>query len=353
MLRLELSYRGALFIGLALLSLWALVRIWPVLILLATAFIFMAALLPYVEWLVRHGLSRVGAVLLILLAVFLVLIGVFAVVVPAMIEEFQDLRDNLPEDAREMEEFLARFNINVELDERAQQIDWNRLVSGRAAVGYAERVLVIGLSLLTVIVMTAYLLVDAPRLSAFLYQFVSPGHEPEVERMLQAASRVVGGYVRGQFITSVAIGVYTFVVMFALGIPNAVAFGVLAAFADIIPLIGATIATAPPVVAAFQESPGRALIVLALLLAYQQFEDRYLTPRVYGSTLNLPPLIVLVAILIGAELLGITGVLLALPAAALARVALDYYLDARRSHLNLTPPGPTQEVLAPDIQGER
>jgi predicted PurR-regulated permease PerM len=352
LLRFELTYRGALLGGLALLSLWALVRIWPVLILVATAFIFMAALLPYVEWLVRHGFSRAMAVLLLVFAVFIVLIGVFAIVVPAMIEEFQDLRDDLPEDARETEEFLAGFNIDVELEERARQIDWGRLVDGRAAVGYAERALVVALSLLTIIVMTAYLLVDAPRLSTFLYQFVTPGHEPDVERALQAASRVVGGYVRGQFITSVAIGVYTFVVMFALGIPNAVAFGVLAAFADIIPLIGATIATAPPTIAALQESPGRGLAILGLLLLYQQFEDRFFTPRVYGSTLNLPPIIVLLAILIGAELLGITGVLLALPAAALARVTLDYYLDARRSHINLTPPGPSQDVLAPDTPGE-
>ncbi len=81
-------------------------------------------------------------------------------------------------------------------------------------------------------------------------------------------------------------------------------------------------------------------------MLYQQFEDRFLVPRVYGRTLNLPPLIVFVAVLVGGELLGVSGVLLALPAAAAGRVGLDYYLDRRRART--APPGPADEVLAPD-----
>jgi predicted PurR-regulated permease PerM len=123
-----------------------------------------------------------------------------------------------------------------------------------------------------------------------------------------------------------------------------------AGIADAIPLIGAFIATIPPVVAAFQESPTTALIVLGLLLAYQQFEDRFLVPRVYGQTLNLPPIVVLIVVLIGAQLFGITGILLAMPAAAAARVALDYWLDRRKARV--APPGPADEIGAPDNLNE-
>jgi predicted PurR-regulated permease PerM len=84
------------------------------------------------------------------------------------------------------------------------------------------------------------------------------------------------------------------------------------------------------VAAALQESATRALVVLACLMAYQQFEDRVLVPRVYGRTLNLPPVIVLIAVLAGAELLGITGVLLALPLTAAGRVGLDYLIQNRQ-----------------------
>lgn len=348
MLKIEVSYRGLLFAGLALLSLYALVRLWPVVILVIAALIFMTSLLPYVEWLVRRGLPRTAAVLVLAAAILGVIAGLFAVMVPAMIDEFRDIQDNLPEDARQLEDFLADFGIDVELEQRARDVDWGEIVSGREAVDYGQRVVFVALSILTIIVMTIYLLIDLPRLSRFLYQFVPPGREPEVDALMRALSRVVGGYVRGQAITSVAIALYTFLVLLILGVPNAVAFAVLAGFADIIPLVGAFIATVPPVVAAFDESTTTAIIVLVALLIYQQFEDRYLTPWVYGQTLNLPPLIVLLAILGGAELLGVAGVLLALPAAAVGRVALDYWLDRRRA--GITPPGPSGEPLAPDTQ---
>lgn len=346
MLRIEVSARGLLLAVLALLTLWALVRLWPLFVLVITAFIFMATLLPYVEWQVRHRIPRVLAVLFLLVALIAVLGAATALVVPAVVDEFAELRDNLPEDAAKVEDFLSHFGIDVELEERAEKVDWGNLVSGRAAIDYGQRALLIGLSLLTVLVITAYLLVDAPRLSAFVYQFVAPGKEPGVERWLDALSRVVGGYVRAQFITSIAIGVYTSAVLFAVGVPNAAAFGVLAAFADIIPLLGATIATVPPVVAALHESSASAGIVLVLLLIYQQFEDRYLTPWIYGSSLNLSPLIVLITILAGGQLLGIVGVLLALPAAAVGRVAMDYVLDRRKAAF--APSGPLGDILAPD-----
>lgn len=347
MLKLEVSYRGVLLLVLALISLWALIQLWAVIILVLTAFIFMASLLPYVEWMVRKGIPRVPAVLLLLLAFLVVLGGLLALVIPPMIDEFRDLRANLPEEARDAEEFLDdNFGIKVELEQRARDIDWAGLVSGRAAFDYGQRALLTALSALTIVVVTVYLLVDAPRLARFVYQFVPPGREPELERLLQSLSRVVGGYVRGQFITSICIGVYTLVVLLVVGVPNATAFAVLAAFADAIPMIGATIATVPPVVSSFQESPTKAVIILGALLVYQQFEDRVLTPRVYGRSLNLPPLIVLLAILCGAELLGLTGVLLALPAAAVARVGLDYILDRRKG--GLAPTGGTDEVVAPD-----
>jgi predicted PurR-regulated permease PerM len=347
---LRITYRGVLLTGLALLSIWALFRLWPIVALVITAFILMSALLPYVEWLVARRIPRVAAVLLILLGIFAVIGGALALVVPAMVDEFRVLRDELPEAAVDAEELLANFNIDVELEKHARDVDWGRLISGRQAWEVGQRILAAALALLTVIVLTAYLLIDAPRLSRFLYQFVTPGYEPQVERVVQSLREVVGGYVRGQFITSIAIGVYTAGVMFALGLPNAVAFGVIAAFADIIPLVGATIATAPPVIAAFTDSPTRAMILLGALLVYQQFEDRYFTPRVYGATLNLPPLIVLIGVLVGAELFGIAGVLLALPAAAAGRVALDYYME-RRAGIPMSPRAEGDPV-APDMTAE-
>ena len=346
MLKLELSYRGLITIGLALLGLWFVIRLWPVLILLITSLIFMAALLPYVTWLERHRVRRGLAVLLILLAVLLVVGGLLYLVVPAMVDEFSHLRTDLPTDARSLDNFLDRFGFSTNLEKSARNVDWGNLISGRAAVSYGTRALFLALSAFSVVVLTVYLLLDTHRIEEFIYQFVPPGREPEMVQVLQSLGRVVGGYVRGQFITCAIIAVYTLVVCLAAGVPNAIAFGVLAGFADIIPIAGPFLSIAPATAAALRESPAQAGIVAALLLLYQQFEDRFLVPRVYSRTLNIPPLIVLIAVLAGGQVLGITGVLLALPAAAAARVALDYWLDQRRSGTPTT--GTSGDPLAPD-----
>ncbi len=351
-MRLEVSYRAIIVIALLALAIILFARLWPIIVIVLTSFIFMTALLPYVEWLTAHKIPRIASVLVVMLTILAILAGIAGLVGTASVNEFQNVRDNLPENAKDAEDLLDKFGIHVELQERARNINWNRIISGDAAINYGQRAVTIVFGLITVYVLTAYLLADTPRMNRFLYQFVPPGREPEVERWLQSLRTVVGGYIRGQVITSAVISVFTFVVLTAVGVPNAAAFAVLAGFVDIIPIVGAVIAVVMPTLAAFQESTTQAIIVLVLLLLYQQFEDRLLTPRVYGQTLNLPPVIVLVAVLIGGQLFGIPGVLLALPAAAVARVALDYYLEQRRRFTFETARVATDEIGAPDRRGE-
>ena len=347
MLKLEVS-RGALMaVGLGLLGVWLAVQLWPVLVIVITSLIFMAAFQPYVSWLERHGMGRTSAVLVLLFAVVVLVIAMLILVVPAIINEFTHLREALPADARSLDKFLGRFGFDTNLESHARNVDWSSVISGRAAVSYGERALFLVISVFTVIVITVYLLIDVRRLENFIFQFVPPGREPAVVEALQALSRVVGGYIRGQFITSGIIALYTLVVCLGAGVPNAVAFAVIAAIADIIPIAGPFLSIAPATSAALRESATQAMIVFALLLLYQQFEDRFLVPRVYGRTLNLPPLIVLIAVLAGGQLLGIAGVLLALPAAAAARVGLDYYLDRRRA-TPVTPAESRDDAFAPD-----
>jgi predicted PurR-regulated permease PerM len=347
MLKIEVSVRGVILIALGLLAIWAITQLWAVIVLILIALIFMVGLLPYVEGLVRLGLPRPAAVMLLLIGTLLVIAGLFSVMVPALVDEIQEVRDNLPESAREVEELADMFGFDVELQERARDIDWGGLISGRAAVDYGQRIVTVTISIITVIAMTAYLLSDTPRLGRFIGQFIPVDRKTEANEIFNRLTRVVGGYLRGQLITSLAIAIFTFVLLRIIGVPNALAFAVLAGFADVVPLVGAVIATIPPAAAALQESSTKALAVLIGMIAYQQFEDRILVPRVYGRTLNLPAIIVLIAVLAGAELLGIIGVLLALPLTAAARVAVDYLIESRQIVL----PSPSEE-FAPSASPE-
>lgn len=336
-------------IAFALLALWVAREVWPVILLFLVALIFMAALLPYVNWLVRRRVPRVAAVLIVLLGILALIAGAIAIIAPAVVDQFEHIRDDLPDDARRFEDFAEDLGFDTEdwdLPEHAEDIEWGRFASGEAALDVGQRVAFGLFSALTIIVLTAYLLASTPRLERFIYRFVPEDRESDVGKILQSLGRVVGGYVRGQSILSASIFTYTLTVLLVVDVPNPAAFALIAAFADVIPLIGALIATIPPTYAAFQESPTQAFIVLGALLLYQQVEDRILVPRIFGQTLNLPPLVVLLAVLVGAELLGITGVLLALPSAAAGRVLFDYVTERRGGPA--APPPPPTEVLAPD-----
>ena len=134
--------------------------------------------------------------------------------------------------------------------------------------------------------------------------------------MVISLEAIVGGYIRGQVVTSVLIAIFTFVLLTVLGVPNALALAAFAGFTDVIPFVGGVLATAPAALASLSRGTGLTIAVLVLMVAYQEFESRFLIPRIYGKTLKLPSAGVLVALLVGGRLGGVFGALFALPIAA-------------------------------------
>ena len=127
---------------------------------------------------------------------------------------------------------------------------------------------------------------------------------------------IVGGYVRGQLITSAAMFAFTFTLLSVFRVPNALSLAVFAGLVDVIPFIGGLLATTPAVLMAASRGSGPAIVVLIAMIAYQEIESRILVPKVYGRALRLSPVAVMLALLIGGTLLGVIGALLALPIAA-------------------------------------
>jgi predicted PurR-regulated permease PerM len=332
MIRLELSARGVVLLLALLASLWLLIRVWPVLLLGVISLMFVAALYPFVEWMVSRGLSRVAAVLVVAFLLVVVAAAIGLLVVPVLIEEMRALVENSPEIRQRVVTFLEnRGATGVAQD--VQQLEAGDVAQPGLLASTGRRALGVVTSIFTVIFLTAYILLDIRRIEQFLYFSLPARYHGHARTLLVSSRRVVGGYIRGQLITSLSITAFTFVVLFAVGVPNALALAVLAGIADVIPLIGAYLAIGPSVLVALTVSVPRALIVVGLLVAYQEFENRILIPRVYGATMRLPGVAVFVALLIGAELLGILGALLALPAAAALRVFIEYANDVRRGRV--------------------
>ena len=153
---------------------------------------------------------------------------------------------------------------------------------------------------------------------------------PERERRARALAanvyRAVGGYVTGAFAIALIAGFSAYLVLSILGVPFAVPLAVLMAFFDLIPLVGATIAgIIIALVTSLENFPTALIVWCVFFLVYQKMENNILQPFVYKRTVALHPLVVIIAVLIGASLLGILGALLAIPAAATVQLlAKDY-----------------------------
>ncbi len=163
-----------------------------------------------------------------------------------------------------------------------------------------------------------YLLADPVRSKGLVYAVVPRHHHVKLAKILLELKVIVGGYMRGQLITSLAISAFVFALLTVLGAENALALALFAGLTDIMPFVGGYIASTPVVIAVMPHGTTATLIVLGLMVLYQEFESRILVPRwsAYGHVLRLPPAMVLVALLVGGTLAGILGALLALPIAA-------------------------------------
>ena len=150
----------------------------------------------------------------------------------------------------------------------------------------------------------------------------------------------------GNLAISFVAGVASTSVLLVLGVPYAVALGLLVAILDLIPLAGATIAAVIVSTVGFLHSVTAGIVLIVFFILYQQFENQVLQPLVYGRTVQLSPLIVLIAVLMGAKLAGVIGALGAIPVAGAIQVIVVDWLAYRRQRL-IEPSGPPDTAGLP------
>jgi predicted PurR-regulated permease PerM len=345
---IRLTGRNLALIAAAAATLWLLSKVWGVVLLAASALLIAGALMPYVDWLWRRTHRRALSVVIVLGALLLTLSIALAVVIPQLIAQGRSLWEEWPEQQARAARFADEHHWDG-LRDRIQEFDAAALVAPRL-MDTSRVVFNVLFTAATVFFLSAYFLLDARRLKRFLYFCTPRPWHPHIRDLLPALQRVVGGYIRGQVITSAAIAVFTFLLLTILQVPNPIALAAIAAIADVIPFIGVYVMLTPMVLTALSVSVTTAIVVAGATIAYQQFEDRVLVPRVYGQTLRLPTVAVVLSVLAGGELLGPAGALLALPLAATIRVVVEYFAGVRKA-TSATRAGeiaPAGEVFAPD-----
>jgi predicted PurR-regulated permease PerM len=300
--------------------------------------IFLAvALGPVVEFFVRHRIKRSLAILLTYLLLLGSVFGLGLLVVPPIVNGVNDFVDNVPgyvDDLRDSKTFAKyddKYHITPELEKQAKKLPshLSDAVSGLRSVTVGVFGVIV--QLVTILVMSFFLLLDGPRILRFGMRELGPERGARAQKIVEDVYTAVAGYVAGNILISVIAGVLSYIMMKILGIPFAVPLAVFVGLFDLIPLVGSTIAGGVvAIVAAVVGFPGKLIVWVVFLAVYQQVENNVIQPVVYRRTVAIHPLIVIVAVLIGGSLEGILGALLAIPIAATVQIVVKEYWRYRR-----------------------
>jgi predicted PurR-regulated permease PerM len=299
------------------------------------------ALNPAVEWLQAHGFKRRGAAAAIAYLLALVaIVGIGFTFVPTLVHQVNEFVQKLPDYAHDITHgrgrlgFLeTKYHIQERIEAAVRKGGASKVLGfSGVAISVAKSVVSIVVATITILFMTYFMLLEGPSWVERFYRLLPEESQPRWRKVGDDIYRTVGGYVTGNLLISLIAGGLTTIVLLILGVPYAVALGLIVAILDLIPLAGATIAAILIGIVAFLHSIPAGIIVIVFFIVYQQVENHVLQPVVYGRTVELSPLAVLISILIGAELAGILGALAAIPVAGSIQVLINDWLAHRGEH---------------------
>lgn len=336
-MRIEIPTHTILKVIGTLVIIWLLMQVLTILMLLFLATLFCLALLPPVRRLEHQGMPRVAAAASVYLVLLLAAIGFFGLIVPPLIDQGDSLIENAPDYAENFGDILDRYpGVREQIDNltgasenepegaepEGEEVVAAAVDAQTVTVG-AGRVLAVAASIVGgvanaffVIVLTFYLLIEGERTWRYFARLMKPRLRYRFHRLGPELTNVVSGYLIGQAINSTLFGLFTYVSMLYLGVPEPLLLAIIAAAMDAIPIVGVPVATLAAMTLALAVSWQTSLIVLVLFIVYQQFENYVLLPRVFGNTLQVSALSILVGVLIGGQLLGVLGIILSLPLTA-------------------------------------
>jgi predicted PurR-regulated permease PerM len=304
-----------------------------------------------VRWIQRRThLARGPAIGVAYLILLVVIVAVGATFLPKLIDEVNGLVQATPGYVHDLTHgrgrlgFLERkYHVVEKVREQVRNGGAKKVfgLSG-AALSVTKSVITIIAATVTIVFLTFFMLLEGREWAERSYALFPESSRDRWRRVGDDIYKTVGGYVTGNILISVIAGASITIVLLIMGVPYAVALGLLVAFLDLIPLAGATVAGIVVTLVAFLHSVPAGIVAVIFVIVYQQLENHFLQPVIYGRTVQLSPLAVLISVLVGAELAGILGALAAIPVAGAIQVILRDQLAVHRA-----PPSDPIPVLEP------
>jgi predicted PurR-regulated permease PerM len=333
-----LGFFGALGVLLALAIVHALAQARSVLILIVVALFLAVGLNPVVESLTRRGMRRGMAIAIVFVVVIGAFVGFGFAVVPPVIEQTQAFVKELPNylDDLRGNRTIRQFDNDYHVIEKAKAYvtgpDLGQRVFG-GLLGVGRVVVSAVFSAFSLLIMTLYFLAALPSMKRQAYQLVPASRRERVTLLTDEILVRIGGFVSGALTVAFIAATTSYIFLLILGLPYALALAVFVGLLDLIPLVGATIAAIAVSSLGFIDSLGAGVTCVIFYVAYQQFENYVVYPRVMRRAVDVPAPVTVVAVLIGGALLGVTGALLAIPIAAAALLVIRQVTIPRMHHL--------------------
>ena len=342
---------------LALLALWAIARAaGTVLLIFIIAAVLALLLNPLVRRIERTRAPRGVAIAVVYLSFLAALVGVAVLLADPIGHQIQSFRSNVPDyvdDANQgledLQDWLDKRGIDIQVksggEDALGELEKDIVARSGDIVGFTRdlvaRVAAGLFGLVLVIVISVYMLLYARSIGDAVRRVMPPSDGTPEDDYPARVERAVAGYLRGQILFSIIMGTSAAILLWLLGTIGifedgrtyAVFFGTFFGLMELLPFIGPVLGAAPPVIVALLQDPLTAVWVALAFVILQQLEGHVVAPNVFGRALRINPLLVIFALLFGAELYGIVGALVSLPVAAMLRETFVYLRD----HLRLEP----------------
>jgi len=342
---------ATIFVVCVFLTFWLLYSLRIVLSLFFVAIVIGTAIRPAVEWLHRRGISRAAGVIIIYVLIAALISGILALVLPLIAEQSTQIAQDLPQYYTSFRAALInssnRLLQNIGLRVPSQ---FSILINRNTTTVNTEQVLTqVGqtllftnlvvkgiLSTLTIFLLAYYWTQEStPAIRGFLRLF-PPQSKKNVREFLQLAETKLGGYIRGQGVLCITIGLAAFVAYLLIGLPYTLVLAIFAGVMEMVPIFGPALGAIPALSVAVSLDPSKAIWVVVATVVIQMLENVFLVPRIMKSSTGVNPIIVLLSLIAFSSVFGFAGALLALPLAAIiqlfvSRVVLTASESARQA----------------------
>jgi len=300
-------------------------------LVILTSVVLASAVEPATKWFSKYKVPRVAAVLFVYVAIIIGFAGIFYVFIPPLFNEVSSLTSNLPEyvqslspidgavvepSAQGAQGLVGGLADTFSLEGAIKNIE--NTIAGLSSGVFQTVSTIFGgvFSFVLIIIISFYLAVQEKGIENFLRIITPIRHEDYIVDLWKRSQAKIGKWMQGQLLLGLLIGVLVYLGLTVLGIKYALTLALLAAIMELIPLFGPIIAAVPAVLLGFVSGPSTGLLVLGLYVIIQQFENHLIYPLVVRKVVGVPPLLVIIALIIGGKLVGFLGVLLSVPIAA-------------------------------------